>query len=184
MHAKRVCTDFEIKNAGKYYGLYVQSNILLLAILFENFRNMCRKVYKLDPAKFLPVPRLPWLVAFKMNEVKLDLLTDMDMFLLVEKGIRGGICCSIYRYTKANNKYMKDFDKKLSYLQYWNVNNLYGWAMSQKLPLNNFQSIKDTYQFNEDFISNYNEESDKDIFLKLVFNILKNYMNFILIYHL
>ena len=59
MHAKRVCTDFEIKNAGEYYGLYVQSNILLLAILFENFRNMCRKVYKLDPAKFLPVPRLP-----------------------------------------------------------------------------------------------------------------------------
>ena len=155
VHAKRVCTDFEIKNAGKYYGLYVQSNILLLAVVFENFRNMCRKIYKLDPAKFLQVPGLPWLVAFKKNEVKLDLLSDIDMFLLIEKGIQGGICCSICRYTKANNKYMKDFDKKLSYLQDWNVNNLCGWAMSQKLPVNNFQSVKDTYQFNEDFISNY-----------------------------
>ena len=59
VHAKGDCTDFEIKNAGKYYGLYVQSNILLLAVVFENFRNMCRKIYKLDPAKFLPVPGLP-----------------------------------------------------------------------------------------------------------------------------
>ena len=79
------------------------------------------------------------------------------MLLMVEKGIRGGICHSIHRYSKANRKYMKDYDKnkEKSYLQFWNVNNLYGWAMSQKPPVNN-----DTPQFNEDFLKNYNEKSD------------------------
>ena len=91
------------------------------------------------------------------------------MSLMVEKGIRGGICHSIYQYAKANNKYMKDYDKnkESSYLQYWDVNNLYGWAMSQKLPVNNFEWIKDTSQFNEDFIKNYNEESDEGYFLEV-----------------
>ena len=91
------------------------------------------------------------------------------MLLMLEKGIRGGICHSIYQYVKANNKYMKDFDKnkESSYIQYWDVNNLYGWAMSQKLPVNNFEWIKDTSQFNEDFIKNYNEESDEEYFLKV-----------------
>ena len=106
---------------------------------------------------------------FKKTKVKLDLLTDIDMLLMVEKGIREGIYYSIYRYSKANNKYMKDYDKnkESSYLQYWDVNNLYGWAMSQKLPVNNFEWIKDTSQFNEDFIKNYNEESDEGYFLEV-----------------
>ena len=88
---------------------------------------------------------------------------------MVEKGVRSGICHPIYRYAKANNKYMKDYDKnkESSYLQYWDVNNLYGWAMSQKLPVNNFEWIKDTSQFNEDFIKNYNEESDEGYFLEV-----------------
>ena len=78
------------------------------------------------------------------------------MLSIPEKGIRGRICHSIYRYAKANNKYMKDYDKnkELSYFQYWNVNNLYGCAMLQKFPLNNFEWIKDSSQFKEDFIKN------------------------------
>ena len=97
------------------------------------------------------------------------------MLLMVEKGIRGGICHSIYRYAKANNKYMKDYDKnkESSYLQYWDVNNLYGWAMSQKLPVNNFEWIKDTSQFNEEFIKNYNGESDGGHFLEVDVQYLK-----------
>ena len=89
------------------------------------------------------------------------------MLLMLEKYITGGIYHSIYRYAKANNKYMKDYDKnkESSYIQYWDVNNLYGWAMSQKLPVNNFEWIKDPSQFKEDFIKNYNEESDKGYFL-------------------
>ena len=76
------------------------------------------------------------------------------MILLVEKGIRGGICHAIHRYAKANNKYMKDYDKnkESSYLKYCDVNNLYGWAMSQKPLVNKFKWIKDSSQFNEDFI--------------------------------
>ena len=83
--------------------------------------------------------------------------------------MREGIFHAIHRYAKANNKYMKDYDKnkESSYLQYWDVNNLYGWAMSQKLPVNNFEWIKDTSQFNEDFIKNYNEESDEGYFLEV-----------------
>ena len=75
----------------------------------------------------------------KEAKVKLDLLTNIDMLLMVEKGIRGGICHSIYLYAKANNKNMKDYgkNKESSYLQYWDINNLYGWAMSQNLPVRN-----------------------------------------------
>ena len=72
---------------------------------------MCLKIYELDPAKFLSAPRLTWQTALKKTKVKLDLLTDINMFLMVEKGIRGGICHTIHQYTKANNKYMKDYDK-------------------------------------------------------------------------
>ena len=83
----------------------------MLPDVFENFRNTCLKIYELDPAKFLSAPGLAWQAALKKTKVKLDLLTDIDMLLMVEKGIRGGICHSIYRYAKANNKYMKVFDK-------------------------------------------------------------------------
>ena len=107
------------------------------------------------------------------------------MLPMAEKGIKGGICHSTYQYAKANNKYMKNYDKKkeLSNIQYLDVNNLYGQAMSQKLLVNNFDWIKYTSQFNEDFIKNYNgKKVIMDIFQKLMFSILKNYINFIMIY--
>ena len=111
VHTKKFCKDLEIKNLGEYHDLYFQSDTLLLADIFENFRNMCLKIYELDPAKFLSAPRLVWQAALKKTKVKLDLSTDFDMLLTVEKGIRGGISHSVYRYLKANNKYMKDYDK-------------------------------------------------------------------------
>ena len=125
--------------------MYVQSVTLLLTDVFENFRNMRLKIYKLDPAKDFSVPGLVWQIALKKTKVKLDLLTDIDMLLMVRKGIRGGIYHAIYRYVKVNNKYMKDYDKnkESSYIQYWDINNLYGRAMSQKLPVNRFDWIKD-----------------------------------------
>ena len=91
------------------------------------------------------------------------------MVLMVEKPITGRTCNAIHRYPKANNKYMKDYDKNKEswYLNYWNVNNLYGWALSQEVPVNKFEWIKETSQFNEDFIKNYNEESDEEFFLEV-----------------
>ena len=91
------------------------------------------------------------------------------MLLKVEKSIRGRICHAIYRYAKANNKYMKDYDKnkESSYIQYWDVNNLYGWAMLQKLPENSFVWIEDTSHFDKDFIKNYNVKRGVVYFLKV-----------------
>ena len=103
-HRKRVCKDFEIKNLGEYHDLYVQSNTFLLADVFKNFRNMCLEIYELDPAKFILAPGLAWQVALEKTKVKLDLLTDIEMLLTVEKGIRGGIYYSIYQYEKDNKK--------------------------------------------------------------------------------
>ena len=161
MHTKRVCKDFQIKNLGEHHDLFVQSNTLLLADVYENFRNRCLKIFELNPAKGFSIPGLAWQAPLKKTKVKLDLLTDIDILLMVEKGI--------YRYAKANNKYMKDHDKnkESSYLQYWDVDNRYGWARSQKLPVNNFEWIKDTFQFNEAFIKNCSEESDEGYFLEV-----------------
>ena len=100
-HAKRVCKDFEIKNLGEYHDLYFQGHTSLLADLFENFRNAYLKIYKRDPAKFLSAPGLTWQAALKKSKAKLDLLTDINMVLMVEKGIRGGIYHFIYQYSKA-----------------------------------------------------------------------------------
>ena len=139
--AKGVCKDFEIKNLWEHHDLYVQSDTLLLVDVFENFQNMCLWIYELDLARFLSAPRLAEQAALKKTKVKLDLLIDIDMLLMVEKSIRGRICHSIYRYAETNNKYMKDYDKnkESSYLQYWDVYDLYGWEMSQKLPVNKNQ---------------------------------------------
>ena len=97
-HAKRVCKDFKIKNLGNYLDLYVQSDTLLLTDIFENFQNICLKIYKLDPARFLPAPTLAWQAALKKAKVKLDILTDIDMLLMVGKGIKGRICHAIHSY--------------------------------------------------------------------------------------
>ena len=88
--------------------MYVQSDVLLLADIFENFKNMHIKIYELDSAKFLSAPGLAWQAALKKAKLKLDLLTDINMLLIVEKGFSGGICHTIYRYAQANNKYVKD----------------------------------------------------------------------------
>ena len=110
-HVKKVCKDFKIRNLGEYRDLYVQSDTFQLADVFENFRNMCLKIYELDYAKSFLAPGLAQQAALKKTKVKLDLLAYIDMLLMVEKAIRGGICHFIYQYAKDNNKYMKDHDK-------------------------------------------------------------------------
>ena len=107
--------------------------------------------------------------SLKKTEEKVELLTNIDMLLMIEKGIRGGICLAIHQYAKTNSQYVKDCDenKESSDLINWNVNNLYGWAMLQKLPVNKFEWIEYAFQFNENVIKNYNKESDEGYFLEV-----------------
>ena len=176
-HAQKVWEVFEIKNRGEYHDLYAQSDTLLLADVFENFRNMCLEIYELDPIYFVSAPKLAWQTCLKKTKVKLELLTAYDMLLMVEKGIRGEICQVIYRYAKANNKYMKNYDKnnESSYIEYLDANNLYGWAMSQKLPINGFKWTKNLSKFNEDFIKKYDENSNTGYFLELDIELLNSH---------
>ena len=166
-HGNNVFNKFKLNNLGDYHDLHVQSDTLLLADVFENFRDMCLKEYELDPAHFLLLPGLAWQACLKKTNIKLELLTDYDMLLMVEEGIRGRICHSIHRYAKSNNKYMKNYNnnEESSYIQYLEANNLYGWVMSKKLPVNGFKWIDNNETaglvINEDFIKNYDENNDK-----------------------
>ena len=146
-NAKRVHKkDFEMKNLGEYHGLYLISDVLHLADVFDNFRSMCLEIYELGPAKFISAPGLTWQATLKKTQVELDLRIDIDMSLMIEKGIRGGIYNAIHHYAKANNKYFEDYDenKESLCIKYWDVNNLCGWAMSQKLPIFSFEWVEDT----------------------------------------
>ena len=110
-HGKIVFKNLINENLGHHHNLYVQSNTLLLADVFQNFRNMCIKVYELDPVHFLSAPGLAWQACLKKTDVKLELLTNVNMLLMVEKGIKGRICQVMHKYVKANNNYMKDYNK-------------------------------------------------------------------------
>ena len=126
---------------GEYHDLYLKTDVLLLTDVFENFRDKCLKNIGLDPCHYLTSPGLAWDAALKKTKVKLDLITDIDMQLFIEKGLRGGISYIAHRYAKANNKYLKDYNPELddSYLMYLDANNRYGWAMSQPLPTGDFK---------------------------------------------
>ena len=123
-HANKVWSTFNIKNLGKYHDLYVQTDTLQLAEIFENFRKACNKKYQLDPAHFVSAPALAWQACLKKTDVKLELLTDIDMLLMFEQRIRAGISQAIHKYAKANNKYMKNYNKNIpsSYLMYLDAN--------------------------------------------------------------
>ena len=112
VHTQKVFQEFKLKSLGDYHGLYAQSDTLLLADVFENFRNKCIEIYELDSSHFLSPPGLAWQACLKKTRLELELLTDVNMLLMVEKGIRDGICHAIHRYAKPNNEYMKNYDKK------------------------------------------------------------------------
>ncbi|CAB0044872.1 unnamed protein product [Trichogramma brassicae] len=164
-HAKEVWGSFEISNLGEYSDLYLKTDVLLLVEVFENFRKTCHEAYELDPAHYYTLPGYSWDAMLLYTQVELELLTDVDMLLFVEKGIRGGVsqCCS--RFAEANNRYMgEDYnpEKEDVYLMYYDVNNLYGWAMAQYLPYGGFEwdDAKDYLTLPEDSEYGYILEVD------------------------
>ena len=125
-----------------YQDLYLKTDVILLADVFEHFRKVCKENYKLDPAWYYTSPGLAWDAMLKIIKIELELLSDPQMYLMVENGIRGGISTITKRYSKANNPYMSlryNPDKENVYLAYLDANNLYGWAMSKKLPVRDFK---------------------------------------------
>ena len=134
---------FSIQTLGEYSDLYLKTDVLLLADVFENFRSASIASYELDPAHYCMLPTFTWDAMLKYTRVELELLTDVDMLLFVERGIRGGLSQCSHRYARANNKYlptsMYDASQPSTYLMYFDVNNLYGWAMSQAMPRGGFR---------------------------------------------
>ena len=157
-HAKNVWKHFKIKNLGEYNDLYLLTDVFLLADVFEEFRNLCMKNDNLDPCCYITLPSFSWDSMLKRTKVELENISDEDMYMLLEEGIRGGVSYISHRYAKANNKYMKSYDssKESSYITYVDANNLYGWSMVQSLPHKDFQWKK------IDDINKINSMSQKD----------------------
>ena len=167
-HARKVLEMFNIKTLGEYHDLYVQADVAQLSDVFESFRSACLEEYQLDPAYFVSTPSLALEAMLKITKVQIELFTDIDILLMTEKGIRGGLTQVIGKDGIANNKYLPDNDssKKSTYLQYLDANNLYGYAMNTKLSLNGYK-VAYTAIFTDEFIKNYNHNDDKGYLLEV-----------------
>jgi len=139
--------EFNLTTLGELQDHYVKKDVLLLCDVFEEFRNVCLANYGLDPTHYFTSPGLAHDASLKITKIELELLTDYDMFLMFESGIREGISIIPGRYSKASNRYggsCPNFDPtkeqgEASFIQYLDANNLYGWAMSQPMPTGNFR---------------------------------------------
>ena len=167
-HAKEVWNIFMIRTLGDYHDLYLVSDVLLLTDVFENFRKTCMQYYKLDPCHYFTSPGLSWDAMLKMTNIKLELMTDIDMFQFIEKGMRGGVSYIENRCGNANNKYMKEYDEKApsKYIMYLDANNLYGWAMSQYLPTGNFKWMTDK-EISKTNLGKYELDSKEGLILEV-----------------
>ena len=145
LKANNIWNVFKMNTMGDYHDLYLKTDVLLLADVFERFMNTCLYYYGLDPCHYFSSPGLSWDAMPKMTKIELYLFSDIDMDLFIEKGIRGGVSYIGKRHSKANNKYMECYDssKNSKYITYLAANNLYGWAMSQYLPYAGFKWLNE-----------------------------------------
>ena len=157
-HAQRVWNHFGMKTFRGYHDLYLKTDVLLLKDVFETFRGLCMENYELDLCWYYTTPTLAFDESLKKTGVQLELLNDINMLLMIEKVIRGAVSMIPTRYSKANNKYLKNFDpsQESKFIQYRDANNLYGWAMLQPLPLNNFEWMT------ENDLLNWRQFSDRE----------------------
>ncbi len=144
-HAQNVWKTFDCKTMKNYHDLYLKTDVLLLADVMTEFRKTCKKTYGLDALHYYTSPGLAWDAMLKYTEAELDLISDPNMYLMIEKGIRGGVSSIMKRYSKANHKYLDDYDPSLpsQHIMYLDANNLYGWAMSKPQPHKNFRWMKE-----------------------------------------
>ena len=145
-HAQKVWKEFGMMSLRSYHDLYNKSDVLLLADVFENLRDVCSKNYGLDPAWYYTAPGLAWDAALKITEVELELLSDPDMLLMIEKGIRGGISMISNRHGKANNSYMEDEydDKRATHYNFWQAISVFMFQGECTVNLNNLFSKPST----------------------------------------
>ena len=134
--AQDVWNSFNMKTMRDYHDLYLKTDVLLLADVMDNFRNVCKANYGLDPLWYYTAPGIAWDAALKLTNVKLELISDPDMYLLIERGIRGGISTITKRHATANNKYMANYDhhKESKYIIYEDANNLYVRMGNESAP--------------------------------------------------
>ena len=167
-HANKAWNTFMIKTMGEYHDLYLVSDVLLLTDVFENFRKTCMQYYKLDPCHYFTSTGLSWDAMLKMTNIKLELMTDIDMFQFIEKGMHGGVSYIANQYGNANNKYMKEYDEKApsKYIIYLDANNLHGWAMSQYLPTGNFKWMTDK-EISKIDLGKYKADGKKGLILEV-----------------
>ena len=141
LKADNIWNVFKMNTMGDYHGLYLKTDVLLLADVFEKFINTCLDYYGLDPSHYFSSPRLSWDEMLKITKMELELISDIDMHLFIEKRMRSGICYIAKRHSKANNKYMECYDssKESIFISYLDANNLYSWLMGQYLPYSGFK---------------------------------------------
>jgi len=168
-HALKVWDHFKCKNLGEYSDLYLKIDTLILADVFQNFRNLCFQMYGLDPAYYYTAPGFSFDCMLKHTKVEIELISDYTMLLMVEKGIRGGLTQASKRYSKANHPYTKNYEsnQKHNYIIYIDACNLYGWSMSKKMPLNNFK----WYDGDEKSVLSLLEELDENSNMGLIFDV-------------
>ena len=144
-HAQNVWKTLDCKTMKNYHDLYLKTDVLLLADVMTEFRKTCKKTYGLDALHYYTSPGLAWDAMLKYTEVELDLISDPNMYLMIEKGIRGGVSSIMKRYSKSNHKHLDDYDPSLpsQHIMYLDANNLYGWAMSKPQPYKNFRWMKE-----------------------------------------
>ena len=166
MTSEKIWILFNIKNMGDFYDHYLKKDALLLADLFERFISTCLKYYELDPCHYFSSPGLSWDAMLKMTGIELEIISDIDKHLFVEKGTRGGVSYIAKRYAKANNKYMNDYnpEEPSIFITYLDKNNLYGWAMSEYLPYENFEWVKNVDEFG---LMSVNKKSDVGYLLEV-----------------